>query len=345
MFATAATQLHKAFFCCSGSISVCYAALLCPHAFANKHGLDFPRRYLPTKLNKDLWKVESTLTSGMRRIVDARVAEHLAKVKKVASEGQDEAEDGTDLLQLMIEATEGISSGENWHANGHADRNRSGEGKGEREQKMSKEQMMGECMTFLLAGHETTSTQLSWTMLLLAQHPEWQERAREEVQGVFGNGEFNPSYDQLNELKVTGWILNEALRLYPPAPTVGRFCTATTKLTDSVTIPAGCDISLAISVIHRSKELWGDDASDFRPERFANGISAASKHPGAFIPFSLGPRICIGQSFAQIEAKAILSLLLLRFSWKMGASYRHHPDLAITLTPKHGMPIILQPID
>ena len=201
---------------------------------------------------------------------------------------------------------------------------------------------MDECVTFLAAGHETTSNLVAWTMVLLAQHPEWQERAREEVREVMGAARGGKAgamdLDRLGELKLMAMILNESLRLYPPVYSMARTCVQTVKLSDEVTVPAGCDIMVPIGLMHRDAAVWGDDANEFRPERFAHGASAFG---GAFLPFALGPRICIGQSFAIAEAKVILAHLLLQFSWRLSASYRHHPKFMITLRAKYGFSFVL----
>lgn len=97
-------------------------------------------------------------------------------------------------------------------------------------------------------------------------------------------------------------------------------------------------------LLHRSKELWGPDAEEFRPDRFADGISKASLQTGAFLPFSLGPRVCIGQSFAMAEAKVVLGAILCRFRWKLANDYVHHPEALVTQRAKHGMPIVLTPL-
>ena len=260
----------------------------------------------------------------MMRIIAAR-RQQMAHTQ-AAGEAPDAAESSkadVDLLGLMMAATE------------------DGSGK---EASMSDQQLMDECVTFLVAGHETTSNLLSWTMVLLSQHPEWQEKAREEVQQVLGSYVRGDNmqeldFDKLNELKVVGMILNETLRLYPPAYAVSRSCVKTTKLSDNLTLPAGSGVILPIGVLHRRKELWGEDADEFKPQRFENGTTGFG---GAFVPFSLGPRVCIGQNFAVAEAKVILSMLLFNFSWELASTYRHHPEINLTLRCRHGVPLLMK---
>ena len=216
--------------------------------------------------------------------------------------------------------------------------------------KMSDKQLQDECVTFFLAGHDTTSTLLSWTLMLLAQHPHWQQAVREEVREVLGGqrGEAKGSVsaasltlDKLAEMKTIGWVLNESLRLYPPVAFMSYRCLRPVKLSEQLTIPANCNANIPVALIHRSKELWGEDADEFKPDRFSVGSSGGGK-PGAFMPFSLGPRFCIGQNFALQEAKVILALLALNFSWELSPSFQLFPQLAIIMKNKYGMPLLVR---
>ncbi|CAI5460056.1 unnamed protein product [Closterium sp. Yama58-4] len=268
-------------------------------------------------------------------------------------------EGAIDLLELMLMATDeepgatgGAGGGETVAATNGAAAGDAGAGGAGVALKaaappapaMSDQQLMDECLTFLLAGHETTSNLLTWTVLLLSQHDTWQQRVREEAQQVLGADGAGLTMEKAAELKVMTMVLNEVLRLYPPAPAIARRCDTRTKLSETLTIPAGVGVTVPIAAMHRRKELWGEDAEEFKPERFANGIHKAATHPLAFIPFSVGPRVCIGQNFAMLEAKVILSLLVLRFSWRVAPSYRHCPEQVLTLKTKFGMPVLLTPL-
>jgi cytochrome P450 len=226
-----------------------------------------------------------------------------------------------------------------------------------------------ELKLFYFAGMETTAALLTWTLLVLGMHPEWQERAREEVLGVFGSDD-TPSFDGLSRLKTASpsscknsplrlspavanyapefpiiqvmMILNEVLRLYPPAVTMNRKTSKETQI-GGITYPADIVLEMPIILLHHRPDLWGDDVLEFKPERFAEGISKATKdgQPG-FFPFGWGPRICIGQNFTLLEAKMALSMILQRFEWRLSPSYAHAPCTVLTLQPQHGAQIILK---
>jgi cytochrome P450 len=138
-------------------------------------------------------------------------------------------------------------------------------------------------------------------------------------------------------------FLLEALRLYGPVVELFREASKDMKLGD-VMIPKGTCISIPIVKIHRRKDYWGEDANEFNPLRFINGISKAAKHPNALLAFAVGPRACIGQNFAMLEVKTVIALILQRFSLSLSPEYKHAPTDNLTIQPQHGLPIIVKPL-
>lgn len=292
------------------------------------------------KLNKEIAEDKLWLSSFMEGIIRSRKESYDGNAGTPVSYQHD-------LLDLMIGAVD--------HENANKDTPLEKHGKPERTtcaqkgkeaiktanaRRLTKEQLLDNSLTFLLAGHETTASLLTWTIYLLAKHPLWQERARAEVEEFCPGGAIEARV--LNHLKTVGMILFEALRLFPPVPLIGRTCTKENKVGSTLVIPEGLEIVIPVAVVHRDREIWGDSADEFWPARFANGIIGACRNPLAFIPFGAGPRTCIGQALALTEARAVLAVMLPLFSWKLGAGYRHSPDVTLTLMPEFGMPIVLE---
>ena len=148
-----------------------------------------------------------------------------------------------------------------------------------------------------------------------------------------------------NSLKNVIWqltmVIQECLRLFSPGIIVSREALEDIKLGESLVVPKGTIIQFFIQALHRDPDIWGQDATEFKPERFLGGVSDACKNPNAYIPFGVGSRICLGQNFALIEAKIMLSILLSNFSFSISPNYRHFPSYKMLLKPKYGAPILV----
>ena len=136
-------------------------------------------------------------------------------------------------------------------------------------------------------------------------------------------------------------ILNESLSLYPPTIATIRRSKTDVEL-GGYKIPRGTELLIPILALHHDQTIWGNDANEFNPGRFSDGVARAAKHSIAFIPFGLGVRTCIGQNLAILQAKLTLAIILQRFSFKLAPSYQHAPTVLMLLYPQYGAPIIFK---
>ena len=206
----------------------------------------------------------------------------------------------------------------------------------ETHQAMDDRQLRDECITFLVAGHETTAVALSWTFHLLAQHPEVERRLHDEVDQALGGRV--PELQDLAELPFTRMVLEESMRLYPPAWATSRQAYEE-DLVGGVRVPAGTNVTLSPYVTHRDPELW-PDPERFDPERFSPERSAG-RHEYAYLPFGAGPRRCVGNQFAMMEGQLVLAMVAQRFRLESVPGRPVEPDPILTLRPRNGLPMVL----
>ncbi|XP_027338716.1 cytochrome P450 714A1-like [Abrus precatorius] len=280
-------------------------------------------RFLPTKENKETWKLQKEVDSLILKVIKDREAENQ---KSSTNENQ------KDLLNIILE--------------GAANATNNGE-KGIFKAGYNVNQLILDiCKNIYFAGSESSAIAVSWTLMLLALHPHWQQRVRSEIMETYGNmlpHSFH-DMDKLRKLKALTMVIQESLRLYGPAVTASREVLAEMKLGEHV-LPKGINMWLFIPSLHRDTDNWGPDAREFNPERFASGVSAACKYPQAYIPFGLGSRICLGQNFALLEIKIVLSLLLTNFSFSLSPNYCHCPVYKMLLMPKYGVRLLVSKVN
>ncbi|XP_004298349.1 PREDICTED: cytochrome P450 CYP749A22-like [Fragaria vesca subsp. vesca] len=279
----------------------------------NLFGIRFPGMSKLFRTSDDIEseKVEKGIRNSIMEIVKKR--------EKEAKAGEEDSF-GKDFLGLLLKAH-------------HATNDK---------QMISVDELLEECKTFYFAGQETTNTLLAWTTLLLALHPEWQEEARNEVLQFFGKEP--PTYDGIAKLKTMSMIINETLRLYPPAILLARKVSREVRL-GKILVPANVELLVPTLALHHEPQLWGEEVELFKPERFSEGIAKATNdNMAAFMPFGLGPRICVGFNFAALEAKIAMSMILQRYSFTLSPGYVHSPFQYVTVRPQNGVQVILHPL-
>ncbi|XP_057457153.1 cytochrome P450 734A1-like [Lotus japonicus] len=257
-------------------------------------------RYLPTKKNRGRWRLDKETHESVRKLIET---------KRNMRE--------RNLLSSLMSSYKNEVGGED---------------------KLGDEEIIDECKSIYFGGKETSANLLTWALLLLAKHQEWQSKAREEVLRVIGHDPLLVA-DSLNDLKIVSMIINETLRLYTPAAMLMRRTTKNVKL-GSIEVPAKTQLIMALTSLHHDSEIWGEDCHKFNPMRF----SEPQKHLAAFFAFGLGPRICVGKNLAIAEAKITLALIIQRYTFMVSPSYRHAPTLVISVQPEYGAQILFRRI-
>jgi cytochrome P450 len=189
-------------------------------------------------------------------------------------------------------------------------------------------------VTFIAAGHETTANALSWSLYLLSQAPDVRERVEREVDAVLNDR--SPAPDDLSRLVFTRAVIDEALRLYPPAPFMSRAAVEEDRI-GNLRIPKGSLVVVAPWVLHRHRRLW-DDPQAFDPDRFMPERRGVIDR-FAYLPFGAGPRVCIGASFALQEATAVLAGLVRAARLELIEGHVVRPLHRVTLRPQGGLPM------
>ncbi|PIA26884.1 hypothetical protein AQUCO_08600035v1 [Aquilegia coerulea] len=269
--------------------------------------------FLPTKENRRMKYLDRELHTLMRDIV----------IRKEKTMKTGEAHNN-DILGCLVQSTF----------------NRMEDNKGMKKVGISIDDVVQECKFVWLAGKETLGNWLVWTMIVLSMHQDWQQKARDEVLKVFGKSK--PDFDRLNQLKIVSMILNEVLRLYSPAPAPGKRLTNKKLKLGNVIMPPGVYLWPLTVFVHHNRDLWGQDADEFNPDRFSEGVSKATKTKLSFFPFGSGPRSCVGQNFAWINAKIAITMILQHFSFELSPTYMHAPCLAPTVAPQYGAQLTIR---
>ncbi|XP_019852631.1 PREDICTED: thromboxane-A synthase-like [Amphimedon queenslandica] len=220
-----------------------------------------------------------------------------------------------DFLQLLMDARA-------------PDDENDSESSSESRNKLTSDQIVGLCFDFMAAGYETTASTLAYTTYLLALNPDEQERLCEAIDNYYQENEDASLYDASQNIPYLDWVIQEALRMYPPSPITIRVCKETCTI-NGVTFLKGCNVILPIQYLHYSPEYW-DQPYAFKPSRFSPE-GKEGRNPLSHIPFGWGPRSCIGMRFALMEAKACLVSILRKYR------FERSPDTQVPLKFKLGI--------
>jgi cytochrome P450 len=201
---------------------------------------------------------------------------------------------------------------------------------------MTDRQLRDETMTLFMAGHETTANTLAWAFYLLARHPAAEARLHAELDEVLGGRP--PTFDDLPGLKWADMVVTETLRYYPTVWLLGREAVEPVTV-GGYDVPVGHTVFMSQWVVHRDPR-WFDDPESFRPERWADGL--ARRLPRyAYFPFGGGPRVCVGNQFAQTEAVLLLATIARRYRLRLAPGAVVTPLPTMTLRPDRGVRVIL----
>ena len=227
-------------------------------------------------------------------------------VLRLIEERRESVEDHYDLLSMFMAATDDDDGAQ-----------------------MTDEQLRDELMTMILAGHETTANALSWTWYLLSRHPEVARKLRDELDEVLQGRA--PTLADLAKLEYTECVIKESMRLFPPVWIVERQALADDNL-GGYQIKKGTIVAISPWLLHHDETTYPNPDA-FDPERFRPS-AAADRDRYAYLPFSIGPRTCIGNAFAMMESKIILAVLAQRFDVAMRPGQTVTPEAGVTLRPK-----------
>jgi len=246
-----------------------------------------------------------------------RVKREVAQIEKILyriiAERRASGHDAGDLLSMLLAAQDEDGS------------------------QMTDRQLRDEAITLFLAGHETTASTLSWTWWLLTQNPAVEAKLHAELDTVLGDRA--PSLDDLPGLAYTGNVITESLRLYPAAWGLARLVVEDHEIA-GYPMTKGMGVAMAQWVVHRDPR-WYDAPEEFRPERWENDL--LKRLPRfAYFPFGGGPRQCIGNTFALMEATLILATIARKFRLRLVANHPVAPLASITLRPRHGVRVTLE---
>ncbi|KAK5808086.1 cytochrome P450 [Linnemannia elongata] len=287
---------------------------------------------IPFKHNRIRKQSARTIDRVTTRIIQEKRAQ-IVEGKGLGVEG-----DGKDLMSILMRANEQVGTLDDG--------------------KLTDTELKAQIMTFMAAGHETTSATVTWMLHVFSTHPRVQQKVRQELLDHIGlptTSETNNcplSYDTLNTLPYLNACVKELLRFIPPVPTTSRVATQDDTIL-GYDIPKGTQVILSAAALHKLKSVYGDDAEEFKPERWMDPSLfseeekesikfVTSDMTWAYVPFLTGPRNCIGSKFATIETKILLYYLLINLEYAPVPGFKFSKSPRVTMKPYPGMRLIVK---
>ncbi|RGB30204.1 cytochrome P450 [Rhizophagus diaphanus] len=273
----------------SNELSEAYESLMNAPNSALRFGISFLSNFIPSIRELPI-DINKQFKNGCA-VVD-RVSKKLIEEKYKAAESGELK--GKDLLSLLININETLPI----------------------EEKMTDNELKYQIMTFLLAGHETTSISTCWALYFLSKYPHMQDLLREELVKAFPDkSKFNPTFDEINSLEYLNCVVKETLRLNPPVTATSRLSTKD-EVIGGYHVPKNTVMLIAISTLHQLPEIWGPTAAEFDPKRWLDPSLIKNVTNFNYLPFLAGTRACIGNKVALTEFKILLSMLIRNFVFK-----------------------------
>ncbi|RIB19591.1 cytochrome P450 [Gigaspora rosea] len=242
--------------------------------------------------------------------------------ENLVAEKQHATVQGKDLLSLLVKANENLPVDE----------------------QLTHDELHSQVMTLLLAGHETTSTALSWALYFLARNPEVQDRLRKEILEVLTDRDHIPTFDEIEQLRYLECVFKETLRVVPPVPALFR-ATSQNEVMNGYVVPQGTPMLIAIYAIHHDPSIWGDDAEYFNPSRWLDPEIKQKVTSSNFLPFGAGPKSCLGMKMAHLELKAILSIIIRNFEFRVVEGFTFKKTLIGLSKPIPGIDLFVSKVN
>ncbi|CAG8794144.1 171_t:CDS:2, partial [Cetraspora pellucida] len=262
---------------------------------------------IPTSYNNQYWDSIKTIDNVTEKLI---------------AEQKNATVLGKDFLSLLIKINENLSVNE----------------------QLTHNELRSLIMTLLIAGHETTSSVLSWALYYLAKNPDIQDHLRKEVLDKFPDRNYFPTFEEVDHLKYLECVFKEALRISPPVPALTRYCSKDEIMNGYIT-PKGTQFIIPVYAIHHDPLIWGDDAGSFNPSRWLDPEIKSKISNNNFLPFGAGERNCLGMKMAQLEFKCVIPIIIRNFEFRLVEGFTFKKSTIGLCKPIPGIDLFVSKVD